>query len=74
MFQRTAIQTRAVGGFLIGERAAQLFVPAPENFAHDSDFFTKHTVGSIQDRLRYPILFQSYIHKNISTFLEKSFL
>jgi hypothetical protein len=47
MFQRTAIETRPIGRFLIGERTAQFLVPATENLAHDSDFVAKHAVGSI---------------------------
>lgn len=46
-FHRAAVETGAIRTLLIGERAAQMFVPATENFAHDSDFFTKHAVGPI---------------------------
>jgi hypothetical protein len=53
---------------LIGERTAQLFVPATENLAHDSDFVTKHAVSSVQDHLRDTILFQYYVHKNLPKF------
>jgi hypothetical protein len=45
--QRTAMQTGTIRRFLIGKRAAQLLVPATENFAHDSDFVTKYAVCSV---------------------------
>ena len=45
--QGAAVQTSPIRRFLIGERSGQFLVPATENLAHDSDFFTKHAVGPV---------------------------
>ena len=69
MLARAAIETHAIGLFLIGERAAQFLVPATENFAHDSDFFTKGLIRALRERRGRSVSFQFQFHYSIPSTL-----
>ena len=57
MFSRTAIQTRSVRIAADGERTTDLFMPAAEDFGEQADFMTESFFSSIDNCLRYSILF-----------------
>ncbi len=57
MFARAAVQTSAIRIVADGKRATQTFVPAAEQRGEETDFIAERFVGSVDERLRYSILF-----------------